>query len=377
MLTEPARLEAAGLFAPFDIASRPAIVAAVSGGSDSTALLVLLKAFLDRRAPSTRLLAVTVDHRLRQSSRNEAEQVAALCRSLGVQHRIARWEEPKPMSGLPAAARLARYRLLAEAAHDAGSDLVLTGHTADDQAETVLMRQARGGGRGLAGMAPATLFRGRTWIARPFLATRRQALRDELLRRSIVWIDDPTNADKNFERPRLRADLSGRDGAVGQAIGAASQAAASRRELGERAARLIAAACAVAAAGPIRLAYGLLQSGDPDAAVYALRILLAVVGDTEQLPDLQRSAELWQRLASRPVRTAFSRCLVEGSGPDLLLLREPRGRAGPLPRLRLSPWADFLPSFDLAPARAAAELIGVPLPPRPPFAASSAGHIAG
>lgn len=377
MLTARAGIDSAGLFSSFDIASRRAVVAAVSGGSDSTALLVLLKSFLDRTAPSVLLVAVTVDHGLRRGSTAEAEQVAVLCSSLGVQHRIARWEGPKPGSGLPAAARLARYRLLAEAAHDAGSDLVLTGHTADDQAETVLMRQARGGGRGLAGMAPATLFRGRTWIARPMLSVRRQELRDELLRRSIGWFDDPTNADCAFERPLLRADLSGRDGAVRKAIGVASQAAPARAALGLRAARLISAHCSVSTAGQVRLAPGFLEGSDPDAAIYVMRILLAVVGDTEQLPDHQRSAELLQRLASRPVRIAFSRCLVEGSGPDLLLLREPRGRAGPLPRLRLSPWADFLPSFDLAPARAAAELIGVPLPPRPPFAASSAGHIAG
>jgi tRNA(Ile)-lysidine synthase len=293
------------------------------------------------------------------------------------------WEGAKPASGMAAAARLERYRLLASAAQALGTDLIFTGHTADDQAETVLMRQARGAGRGLAGMARATLFRGRTWILRPLLATRRTALRGQLFDHGVSWIEDPTNSDARFERPRIRALMTSNGPDAAEALRGASEAATRRAELGERAGRFIAESC-IAPPGGIRLSPNWPQAGeqaadpvtggggdsdhdglDRDAAIYALRILLAVIGDADQLPDRQRTADLWQSLVAGDGNASLSRCLVEPCGETLLLRRDLRGHAGPAPPLRLSPWADFLPCFDLAPARAVAELIGAAAPPAP------------
>ncbi|MER9755286.1 tRNA lysidine(34) synthetase TilS [Mesorhizobium sp. M0166] len=321
-------------------------VAAVSGGSDSTALLLLLKAHLDRNAPATKLLAVTIDHRLRPQGAAEAQAVARLCAARGIAHRILAWSGHKPSTGLPAAAREARYRLLAEAAEAAGIGLILTGHTADDQAETVLMRQARDEwpsdrapsdagqsddgprdeGRGLAGMAPATLYDWRHWIVRPLLGVRRAELREFLRREQVAWIEDPTNADTAFERPRVRAALAEGDGAprVAEAMALATKAAVEREQLGHRAAMLIRSLASRPAAGLIRLDRDFATAADSRAAIYALRILLAATGGTAFLPDQARSQAVFGRLRTGPLCATLSRTVVDARRTGIFLHRELR-----------------------------------------------------
>src|SRR6202790_4922314 len=159
--------EAKRLFADWKRA--PAIVLAVSGGPDSIALVGLAARWRRGLTRGPRLIAVTVDHGLRAEAAREARDVRRLARALDLPHRTLRWAGTKPKTGLPAAARAARYRLLAQAARANGATHILTAHTRDDQAETLLMRMLRGSGlSGLAAMARESERDG-LLLARPFL----------------------------------------------------------------------------------------------------------------------------------------------------------------------------------------------------------------
>jgi tRNA(Ile)-lysidine synthase len=188
-----------------DWKAEPAIVLAVSGGPDSVALMWLAARWRRGLARGPRLIAVTVDHGLRSEAAAEARDVKRLARTLDLPHRTMRWTGAKPKTGLPAAARSARYRLLVQAARENGATHILTAHTRDDQAETLLMRLLRGSGiAGLAAMARVTE-RGGVLLARPFLDVSKPQLIATLKKAKVDFADDPTNHDVNFTRSRLRA----------------------------------------------------------------------------------------------------------------------------------------------------------------------------
>jgi len=194
--------EAKRLFA--DWRGVPAVVLAVSGGPDSIALMWLAARWRRALARGPRLIAVTVDHDLRPGAAAEAREVKRLARSLDLPHRTLRWTGPKPRTGLPAAARAARYRLLAQAARASDATHILTAHTRDDQAETLLMRMLRGSGiAGLAAMARESERDGLR-LARPFLDVSKSQLIATLRKAKVGFADDPTNRDTGFTRPRLR-----------------------------------------------------------------------------------------------------------------------------------------------------------------------------
>jgi tRNA(Ile)-lysidine synthase len=199
--------QAKSLFADWKHAN--GLVLAVSGGPDSVALMWLAARWRKALSRGPHLLAVTVDHGLRPESAREARDVKRLARALDVPHRTMRWTGEKPKSGVPAAARTARYRLLAGAARQSGASHIFTAHTRDDQAETLLMRLVRGSGiSGLAAMARESEREG-VFIARPFLNISKSRLIATLTKANIDYADDPTNRDVSFTRPRIRSVIEG------------------------------------------------------------------------------------------------------------------------------------------------------------------------
>ena len=324
-------------FSKIDFAGHVHIAAAVSGGSDSTGLLVFLHDYLKRLPAAPTLTAVTVDHGLRAESGREAEKVKTLCARLNIQHVIQHWQGEKPLTGVQSAAREARYDLIAQAAREAGASLVVTGHTEDDQLETVFMRSLRGEGPGLAGMAPATLSFNDfdhgppLWFARPLLKVRRLDVRGALMKRGLKWIDDPSNANPDFERVAVRRKLARADaGALDDLRGRQSQWARSRTALSLRIARIIDAYVSEVTPGLMLISAELALDRDHEAAAEALRICFALAGGSVKMIEFARAQGLLSLLArGEPFRMTASRALLDRRRQGLFVLREKRGLPEP------------------------------------------------
>ncbi|MBV9548722.1 MAG: tRNA lysidine(34) synthetase TilS [Alphaproteobacteria bacterium] len=181
---------------------------ALSGGGDSVGLLHLIVRWA-KKTKKTAPLALVVDHGLRPEAAREARGVVKAAQAMGLEAVLLRWHAPST-SGVEAAARQARYRLMGEALAKKKLTTLYVGHTEDDQAETFLLRLARGSGLdGLSAMRalapwPVPGFAHLT-VARPLLGFRREELRGWLTARKLNWLEDPMNADPRFARVKIRA----------------------------------------------------------------------------------------------------------------------------------------------------------------------------
>lgn len=184
--------------------SRRPLAVGLSGGGDSLALTLIADAWA--REAGRELLILTVDHGLQPDSAGWTRACAETAARLGRPFRALSWSGDKPAAGLPAAARLARHRLLAEAARDAGAAVILLGHTADDVAEAAMMRAGGSTTPDPRVWAPSPVWpQGRgVFLLRPLLAAARADLRAWLGARGETWIDDPANADPRYARSRAR-----------------------------------------------------------------------------------------------------------------------------------------------------------------------------
>lgn len=320
-------------------ATGPAAVA-VSGGGDSTALLHAAVAAGDRP-----VIAVTVDHGLRPGSAEEAAGAAAACARLGVPHETLRWDGGGP-GNLQERAREARRRLIGAWARERGAAAVLLGHTADDQAETVLLRLARGSGvDGLAGMPARFEAEGVAWD-RPFLPLPREALRDWLRARGVPWAEDPSNDDLRFDRARARAmmaSLAGLGLTRGRLLRTAGHMARARSALVERAAA-VAADEARQEGGDLLLARSLLARVDrDDAAGRVAAAALMWVGGQARRPRWESLRRLAAVVAGGRAATLHG-CRAAPEGDWARIAAEGRRAAAAPPAasfaefLRRTPW---------------------------------------
>lgn len=195
-------LDLATIFGP--VATTRRIALAVSGGADSLALMLLAQAWATGQAEAPELIVYSVDHRLRNEAAEEAAMVVREASRLGLRARVLTWDDAKPRSGVQAAARAARYRLMAAAMAEEGAEIVLTAHHLRDQAETVLMRLAHGSGvEGLRGMDRFATVEG-CRIFRPLLDVDPEALAEVVERAGLKPARDPSNHDRHYERVRWR-----------------------------------------------------------------------------------------------------------------------------------------------------------------------------
>jgi tRNA(Ile)-lysidine synthase len=302
--------------------SRPLAVA-LSGGGDSVALLLAAAAWA--RGAARPLLVLTVDHRLQDESAAWTESCAERARVLGAAFRALPWTGPKPATGLPAAARAARHALLAEAARQAGSAVVLMGHTADDVLEARAMRAAGATTPEPREWTPSPAWpEGRgVFLLRPLLGLRRAALRDELAARGEAWIDDPANDDPRFARARARR--------AGASDAPPPPAAPDTRAL--------ALACHADPAGVLSLPRADLRGAEPDAARAFLGAACLCAAGTTRPPAARRLSRLVADLVSPGAVTAtLAGARIEADAETILILREAGERArGGLAPLALAP----------------------------------------
>jgi tRNA(Ile)-lysidine synthase len=332
---------------------RPPFAVAVSGGADSLALMLLAAAWCKRRKLPPPL-ALTVDHALRPESADEARSVARWAQQRGIPHETLLWRGPKPKQSLQAQARDARYRLLGERMRGQGIGVLLTGHTQDDQAETFLLRLARGSGLdGLSGMAPVAPFPVAEYrdlkLARPLLGISHLRLMATLTQQGQTWIDDPSNANDRFARIQVRNALvpMNETGLTNERIAAATTHLRRAREAIETSvAELIAEAAPISPWGYALIAAGRFATAPREVALRALARLIEGIGGATYPPRFEQieAALAWliSHQATPKGRTLGGCRLARRSTATVLITREEAALAKENPSMAIAPGSTAL-----------------------------------
>lgn len=286
--------------------SRRPLAVALSGGGDSLALTLLADAWA--RGAGRELLILTVDHRLQAQSTGWTKACAAVAQRLERPFRALTWTGDKPSTGVPAAARAARHRLLADAAREAGARVLLMGHTADDILESRAMREAGATTPDPREWAPSPAWpQGRgLFVFRPLLDVRRAELRAWLTARGETWIDDPANDDPHYARSRARAALGEADPKPGSEPTPLHLAARARHE-----------------AGVTTLDRGDLREAAPEDALRFVALAAVCAGGGDRRPAAPRIARVAEALrGAEPLVATLAGARIEADETTIRLFRE-------------------------------------------------------
>ena len=319
------------------------IAAGVSGGADSLALVLRLK------DAGRKVIALTVDHGLRPSSRAEAEYTAAVMRKFGIEHHILTWQGEKPQTAVEAAAREARYGLLCEWCRGHGVNVLAVGHHRRDQAETFLLRLQRGSGLyGLSCMLPVSRRDGLLLI-RPQLDDDPEDLKRYLQSRRIEWVEDESNQCEDFQRVRIRKflpELAQKTGLTEKRLAeTAAVLARSRAYFEEEVGQIVENKVRSWGERVFSFSAATVQNWHPEIAYRVLAELLCRSGERRYAPE----ADELLRLAADMRRPGFRGCTlggceIFGAQKRIWIVPEARG-AEVMPRAEWEKCLQFMPQY--------------------------------
>lgn len=318
----------------------PRIALAVSGGPDSLALLHLAHRLRDAGTLQSEITVLTVDHGLRAGSCDEAQMVGSLAARFGIDHAILDWRPSEyPRTGLQEAARSARYGLMAEYCHAHEIPALVTAHQLEDQAETMLMRLARGSGLdGLAAIPEQSHWAGLV-ILRPLLSVPKARLKATLRAAGIDWAEDPTNRDPRYERARIRAAREAMDalGLAPEALARSARRLARARQALDRATEdFLARHCVTSGAGYCTLDVEALLNAPEEIALRALGSVIETVGARSATSNLAKLESLLAAIKEEPATSqTLGGCRLQLLEQGLGVFRE--ARRGGLPTVALAP----------------------------------------
>ncbi len=323
----------------------PAIALTVSGGADSLALLHLIarwkknieasdsEAHQKMRHPKGRhsvadlkIHVLSVDHGLRPQAQEECAFVMDEAQKRGFLGQVLRWEGEKPRSGIQEAARKARYELFAAYCARHTIPILLTAHQLEDQAETFLMRLARGGGvDSLSAIAAQSAQHGLK-IARPLLDVPKQDLKDYLKSLDKVWVEDPSNQNTDYERVAIRKNLSALQAmnvpliCVGRS---AARLGRARQALDQMAERLYVTKVAFSTLPVFFFEAGLLKSEPEELIIRLFRLIFEKMSFSQAAPELKQVETMLDGFLQGDFnKTTLSGCGVQLTGQGVYIYRE-------------------------------------------------------